>query len=65
MGADPLAVVDDLGNWEERGRGHGYQMCRVRDAGPYAVNNVYIATGPEYERLLGACRAPNPSAKAT
>jgi len=40
-------IWQESGHWEERGRGHGYQMCRVRDAGPYAVNNVYIATGPE------------------
>lgn len=32
------------GHWGDRGRGHGYAMCRYGDKGPYAVNNVYIAT---------------------
>ncbi|KRB22697.1 sigma factor-like helix-turn-helix DNA-binding protein [Mesorhizobium sp. Root172] len=33
------------GKWALRGRGQGYMMCRFGDAGPYAVGNVYIATG--------------------
>lgn len=33
------------GRWEERGRGHGYMMCRKGDVGPYALGNVVIATG--------------------
>lgn len=35
------------GKWAERGRGHGYCMCRHGDVGPYALGNVYIATGAE------------------
>ena len=35
------------GHWADRGRGTGYGMCRHNDAGPYAVDNVYIATGIE------------------
>jgi hypothetical protein len=35
------------GHWEERGRGHGFAMCRYGDKGPYAVNNVYIGTNAE------------------
>lgn len=33
------------GKWEQRGRGHGYMMCRFADAGAYEVGNIYIATG--------------------
>ena len=33
------------GKWEERGKGaNGYCMCRYGDKGPYAKDNVYIAT---------------------
>lgn len=35
------------GHWENRGRGEGYAMCRLNDAGPYAPDNVYIATNRE------------------
>lgn len=35
------------GHWDERGRGHAYAMCRYGDKGPYAVNNVYIATNSQ------------------
>lgn len=35
------------GRWEQRGRGQGYVMCRKRDAGPYAADNVFIATAIE------------------
>jgi hypothetical protein len=38
---------EQSGHWAERGRGKGYHMCRLNDAGPYAVDNVYIATGTE------------------
>lgn len=38
---------DKSGKWSERGRGRGYCMCRLNDTGPYAVDNVYIATGVE------------------
>lgn len=40
-------IWDKSGRWNERGRGHGYCMCRLNDTGPYAVDNVYIATGAE------------------
>lgn len=33
------------GCWDKRGRGTGYMMCRVGDAGSYEMGNVYIATG--------------------
>lgn len=35
------------GKWESRGRGRGYMMCRNGDEGPYAVGNVFIASGCE------------------
>lgn len=35
------------GRWSERGRGNSYMMCRKGDVGPYAVGNVFIATGCE------------------
>jgi hypothetical protein len=35
------------GHWDDRGRGHAYAMCRYGDKGPYAVNNVYIATNAQ------------------
>lgn len=38
------------GHWLERGRGRGYQMCRLNDIGPYSVDNVYIATGDDNMR---------------
>lgn len=38
-------IWQDSGRWEERGRGHGYMMCRKGDAGGYTVDNVFIATG--------------------
>lgn len=38
-------IWQESGCWTERGRGRGYAMCRVNDVGPYAVGNVYIATG--------------------
>lgn len=31
------------GKWDERAS-DGYVMCRIGDAGPYAVGNVYIGT---------------------
>jgi len=37
----------ESGKWEERGRGHGYMMCRRGVEGSYAVGNVFIATGHE------------------
>lgn len=34
----------ESGHWEARGRGIGrYCMCRVKDVGPYASGNVFIA----------------------
>ncbi len=38
-------IWQQSGHWEDRGRGHGYMMCRFGDAGAYEVGNVYIATG--------------------
>lgn len=37
-------IWQQSGHWDDRGRGQGYAMCRVGDAGPYAAGNVYIAT---------------------
>lgn len=34
----------ESGHWEKRGVGQGFVMCRYKDAGPYAIGNVYIAT---------------------
>ena len=40
---DWFAIWQQSGKWELRGRGKGtYVMSRIGDAGPYAVNNVYI-----------------------
>lgn len=41
------SIWQKSGHWPERGRGRGYQMCRLNDVGPYSVDNVYIATGVE------------------
>ena len=41
------SIWQQSGKWSERGRGSGYMMCRFNDVGPYAVGNVYIATGCE------------------
>jgi DNA-binding CsgD family transcriptional regulator len=38
-------IWDASGKWGLRGRGRGYMMCRFGDVGPYALGNVYIATG--------------------
>ncbi len=38
-------IWQESGKWKLRGRGQGYMMCRFGDEGPYAVGNVYIATG--------------------
>lgn len=36
------------GHWDQRGTGkNSYCMCRCNDIGPYAVDNVYIATVSE------------------
>jgi hypothetical protein len=43
-------VWEQSGHWNERGRGAGYCMCRLNDTGPYAIDNVYIATGIENMR---------------
>jgi transposase len=40
-------IWENSGHWDDRGRGHGYGMCRHNDLGPYAADNVYIATGTE------------------
>lgn len=42
------SIWQQSGHWSERGRGKdGYGMCRLNDTGPYAVDNVYIATCSE------------------
>lgn len=41
------SIWQQSGKWAERGRGQGYMMCRNGDSGPYAVDNVRIATGCE------------------
>ena len=41
---DWWTIWQESGHWEERGRGHGYVMCRFADKGAYEVGNVYIAT---------------------
>lgn len=40
-------IWQQSGKWSERGRGQGYVMCRKGDEGPYAVDNVFIATARE------------------
>lgn len=37
-------IWQDSGRYDERGRGHGYAMCRFGDTGAYAVGNVEIIT---------------------
>jgi hypothetical protein len=49
-------VWEQSGHWEERGRGNGYCMCRIKDSGPYAIGNVYIATGAQNGRDYWAWR---------
>lgn len=41
------SIWQQSGKWSQRGRGQGYVMCRIGDAGPYAVDNVFIATARE------------------
>lgn len=42
------SIWQQSGHWGQRGRGNdGYCMCRLNDKGPYAADNVYIATGIE------------------
>lgn len=36
-------IWEESGCWSQRGRGHGYVMCRLQDEGPYAAGNVIIA----------------------
>lgn len=38
-------IWQQSGRWDQRGRGNGYMMCRKGDAGPYSVDNVFIARG--------------------
>lgn len=40
-------IWQQSGKWEQRGRGQGYVMCRNGDVGPYAIDNVFIATARE------------------
>lgn len=44
---DWWGIWQGSGHWHQRGRGPGYCMCRIGDVGPYAVGNVYIATGSQ------------------
>lgn len=41
------SIWQQCGKWSQRGRGQGYMMCRKGDLGPYAIDNVFIATGCE------------------
>lgn len=41
------SIWQQSGKWAQRGRGQGYMMCRKGDLGPYAIDNVFIATGCE------------------
>lgn len=41
------SIWQQSGKWSQRGRGQGYVMCRIGDAGPYAIDNVFIATARE------------------
>lgn len=41
------SIWQHSGKWSQRGRGQGYMMCRKGDVGPYAIDNVFIATGCE------------------
>ncbi len=44
-------IWKESGHWEERGRdGGAYVMCRFGDVGPYAVDNIYIATSNQNGR---------------
>lgn len=38
-------IWQQSGRWNDRGRGHGYMMCRKGDAGAYSIDNVVIAPG--------------------
>lgn len=38
-------IWQQSGRWDDRGRGHGFVMCRIRDAGAYSPENVVIAPG--------------------
>lgn len=57
-----LDVWNTSGKWAERGRGHGYCMARIDDAGAYEMGNVYITTGAEnaaeYQRAKNSGRKP-------
>lgn len=72
------SIWQKSGHWPERGRGRGYQMCRLNDVGPYSADNVYIATGVENTqdywadvkfcgrvRVLNSRRPPGPATDHT
>jgi hypothetical protein len=40
-------IWQESGQWEKRGRGHGYCMTRIGDTGGYQVGNVEIKTGSQ------------------
>lgn len=39
------SIWQQSNRWNDRGRGRGFQMCRIGDQGPYSIDNVYIASG--------------------
>lgn len=40
-------IWSESGKWGKRGRGYGYQMCRLGDTGGYSPENVYITKGDD------------------
>lgn len=75
------AIWQASGKWDERGRGHGYMMCRFGDTGAYEVGNVYISTGvhngkiqpnnpyrkahPDFDRVMAEKRTPSQERKCS
>lgn len=37
----------ESGKWNQRGRGDGYVMARIKDSGPYSRENVYITSASQ------------------
>ncbi len=51
-----VCLAVSLASGSRRGRGHGYQMCRIGDQGGYPSGTGYIATGSQNNpKLLGTC----------
>ena len=43
-----MDIWDNSGQWENMGKGVGlFMMCRVKEPGPYSIENVYIGTGKQ------------------